>query len=90
MPANGGSQKCDSEGGAECSLQEVTIETQRHREFKGRSMSASGRSSQESLRDAPIAFLGLGHVWLSTGVGLAESGRTVFGADDDPSKVALI
>lgn len=53
-------------------------------------MIGSGKSNQESLRDAPIAALGLGHAGLRTALGLAELGRDVIGADDEPSKVALI
>ena len=50
----------------------------------------SGNSNQESLREATIAVLGLGHVGLPTALGFAELGREVVGADGDPSKVALI
>jgi len=53
-------------------------------------MSDNTSSNEVSLHDAPITVLGLGHVGLPTALGLAELGRTVIGADDDPAKVALI
>jgi UDPglucose 6-dehydrogenase len=43
-----------------------------------------------NLGDAVITVLGLGHIGLPTALGLAEMGKTVIGADDDKSKVALI
>jgi len=53
-------------------------------------MSDNTSSNEVSFHDALITVLGLGHVGLPTALGLAELGRTVIGADDDPAKVALI
>ena len=53
-------------------------------------MSDNTSSNEVTLHDAPITVLGLGHIGLPTALGLAELGRTVIDADDDPAKVALI